>query len=589
MPTDSAYPRNQALYLPMRDGVRIAIDVWLPAGLAVGATVPTLMHATRYWRARGMVDRNLEADSNFAMAERLNGAGYAYVVVDARGTGASFGVCTASYSPDEVADYGEIVRWIAAQPWSNQRVGTFGISYAANTAELTATAAPSALKAIAPRFSDFDVYDQLLFPGGVFFDWFLRTWGDGNRKLDSNDICALSGVEGAACEELKRRVTGVKPVDADHDGSLLAAAVAEHAANHRVYDMRRNVEFKDDPVAWAGDTMLEACVWSHRDAIERSGVAYQAWASWLDAGTQLGALSRYNTFANPQQLIIGAWTHGARWEADPFHTGAEPREADLDTQYAQLLGFFNPLLRDDAPGHTPPRGIAYYVLNSGEWRTTPVWPPTGVSTQRWFLGAQQTLTTDAPAASGADDYTVDFSATTGPDNRWHTQFGGSIVRYPNRAAAAEKLLCYRSAPLERDLEVVGHPVVALQVASTHTDGAFYVYLEDVAPDGAVTYVTEGILRASQRAVSDATPPVATYGPWQRHLRADYAPLTPGEPTELRFALFPTAVRFERGHRLQVAIAGHDADSFLRIPAEGTPTITVQHGSWIELPVAEVDA
>ena len=128
--------------------------------------------------------------------------------------------------------------------------------------------------------------------------------------------------------------------------------------------------------------------------------------------------------------------------------------------------------------------------------------------------------------------------------------------------------------------------MSLQITSTHSDGAFYVYLEDVAPDGRVTYVTEGILRASQRAISSATPPAATFGPWQSHTRADFAPLTPGAVTELHFALFPTAVVFRQGHRLQLALAGHDADSFLRIPEDGTPTISVRHGSWIDLPIAD---
>src|SRR2546423_520236 len=124
--TPTGLPRNQALHIPMRDGVRIAIDIWLPAGLQPGERVPTLMRATRYWRARGMVDRSLEADSNFEGAEWLNGAGYAYVIVDARGSGASFGVSRRPWDEEEVADYGEVVTWIAAQPWSNGRVGTFG-------------------------------------------------------------------------------------------------------------------------------------------------------------------------------------------------------------------------------------------------------------------------------------------------------------------------------------------------------------------------------------------------------------------------------------------------------------------------------
>ena len=85
------YPENQALHVTMRDGVRIAIDVWLPETLEEGARIPTLMQATRYWRAYDVVSGNPEEDKFYVTAKRINAAGYAVVLVDARGSGASFG------------------------------------------------------------------------------------------------------------------------------------------------------------------------------------------------------------------------------------------------------------------------------------------------------------------------------------------------------------------------------------------------------------------------------------------------------------------------------------------------------------------
>lgn len=81
------------------------------------------MRATRYWRARGLVDAPLDRDSNFDEAERWNAAGYALVLVDGRGSGASFGTRRFELAEDEVRDYGEVADWIVAQPWSNGRVG----------------------------------------------------------------------------------------------------------------------------------------------------------------------------------------------------------------------------------------------------------------------------------------------------------------------------------------------------------------------------------------------------------------------------------------------------------------------------------
>ena len=120
------------------------------------------------------------------------------------------------------------------------------------------------------------------------------------------------------------------------------------------------------------------------------------------------------------------------------------------------------------------------------------------------------------------------------------------------------------------------------------DGAFHVFLESVDAEGEVTYVTEGELRALHRKVtpSDAAP-AAVYGPYHTFNRADSAPLVPGEVTVLEFELFPTSVRFRQDTRIQLSIAGADADTFERIPAQGDPVIQVHRaGSWIDLPVRE---
>jgi putative CocE/NonD family hydrolase len=116
----------------------------------------------------------------------------------------------------------------------------------------------------------------------------------------------------------------------------------------------------------------------------------------------------------------------------------------------------------------------------------------------------------------------------------------------------------------------------------------FAYLEDVAPDGRVTYLGEGQLRALHRAVSEAAPPYPVIGPYHTFHRADGAPLVPGTPTELTFALHPLSVRLEAGHRLRVAVAGADSDTFARIPAEGPLELEVHHGgaypSRIALPI-----
>ena len=580
--TSTGAPTNESRYLTMRDGVKIAIDLWLPA--APTGRIPTLIRATRYWRAVGFANPK-QPDSNLHEAEAVTGAGYALVLVDVRGSGASFGTWPSPWSRAEIADLGQVVDWIVRQPWSNGRVGAYGASYEGNTAEMLASVGRRAVKAVVPISDDFDPYAQNAFPGGIFSDWFVHVWNAGNQALDRNDVCALGGATGAKCRQLRKVVTGVKPVDGDVGGRLLRAAVRQHRRNIDVYAAGRELVFRDDRF---GPTTIDA--WSpfaYLPRLARAGVAVQAWAGWMDAGTVDGVLGRFMCARSPQMVIIGPWSHALGFDADPFHPADAPLRPSEVEQFRSHVAFLDPYLKGTSRP-TATRQIRYYTLGEGAWHTTSTWPPPGLTTQRWFFGANGSLDRERPTATnGADKYAVNFEATTGRRNRWHTQAGGDVV-YPDRTREDEKLLRYTSAPLERDLEITGHPVVTLDITSTATDGAFIVYLEDVAPSGRVTYITEGELRALHRKVSKRKPPYRVFGPYHSFLRADAEPLAPGRSAELRFALLPTSVLLRKGHRLRVAIAGHDKDTFARIPARGTPVVTVArssaHPSSIDLPV-----
>jgi len=178
---------------------------------------------------------------------------------------------------------------------------------------------------------------------------------------------------------------------------------------------------------------------------------------------------------------------------------------------------------------------------------------------------------------------------TGDKNRWHTQTGGQVF-YPDRAEEDKKLLTYTSPVLAADMEITGYPIVNLFITSTHTDGAFFVYIEDIDEKGVVTYLTEGEFRALHRKISTDPPPCRILVPYHSFMRKDAMPLVPGRIAELKFGLQPTSVVIRKGHRLRIAIAGADKNTFARIPAEGIPTISLAHNrrnaSWIELPVIE---
>jgi hypothetical protein len=209
--------------------------------------------------------------------------------------------------------------------------------------------------------------------------------------------------------------------------------------------------------------------------------------------------------------------------------------------------------------------------------------------RRLYLAEGQGLSERPPAAAqGSDEYRVDFTATSGITNRWYTQLGGVDVVYGKRGEQIAKLLSYRSEPLSRAMEITGHPVVTLWVRSSHEDGAFYVYLDAEAPDGRIVYLTDGQLRALHRKVSRKRPPYRVWEPYRSFERADGAPLVPGQVAELSFGLHPTSALIPEGWRLRLSIAGHDADNFARVPAEGNPLIAVERNrvraSHVELPV-----
>jgi uncharacterized protein len=236
--------------------------------------------------------------------------------------------------------------------------------------------------------------------------------------------------------------------------------------------------------------------------------------------------------------------------------------------------FFDHVLRSNPPEKIE-SSIHYYTMGQEEWHTTKTWPPAGVSIERLYLSEHHTLDLSAPSAAVASDsYTVDFTATTGKRTRWDTGIGGGDVVYPHRADADKKLLVYTSAPLEADTEITGTPILTVAMSSTASDGALHAYLEDVSPEGRVTYVDEGMLRVMDRKeVDPKTLPYVPLGPAHSFLRKDAEPLIPGEPATTRFSLFATSIVLRKGHRIQVVFAGADAGHFRRYPSEGTPTGT----------------
>jgi uncharacterized protein len=148
-------------------------------------------------------------------------------------------------------------------------------------------------------------------------------------------------------------------------------------------------------------------------------------------------------------------------------------------------------------------------------------------------------------------------------------------------------LGYDGAPLEQAVTITGTPVVTLNMASTHSDGLVIAYLEAVAPDGDVKYITEGVLRVIHHKETTDPTPYAEFGVARSFMKKDGAPLVPGVMTKIRIPMFATSIRLPKGYRIRVALAGAAKGLFDRYPDKGNPTWTVSRSSllpsFVDLP------
>jgi putative CocE/NonD family hydrolase len=591
--TPAGIRRARSRYVKMRDGVELAVSVYLPPDLKAGERVPVLMRTTRYWREPqiGWPLRMLAALHEASPDDLLdrqvayfNQRHFAVLLVDARGSGASGGHRDMEYSPAEVADMGEVAAWGAQQPWSNGNVGTFGISYEGSTAELAAVPNQPAIRAVMPLYDDFDVQPALQ-PGGVT-DRLLLEWSDAVAAMDRNEVCGAEQVKGWRCWRDRLLTPGVRPVDADPHGKQLAKMLSQHH-NINVGEAVAKLEFRDDKLGTFSMSDISPYGWRAR--IEASKVAMMVWCGWRDGEGCEGTLNRYRNFSNPQVVVIGPLSHGGDFNADPLAQKHTPPVPASEEQFRMEADFFDRVLRNGRP-EVIESSIQYYTMGQGQWHTTKTWPPAGLSGERLYFAEHNTLRAAVPATgSASDSYTVDFTASSGNQTVWHTGIGGGDVVYPDRAGEDKKLLIYTSEPLEKDLEITGTPVMTLEMSLTTSDGAVHAYLEDVSPEGRVTHLDEGLLRVLDRKeVDPKSLPYVPIGPAHSFLRKDAEPLTPGEVATIRFSMYPTSVLLPKGHRIRVALAGADAGLFQRYPAEGIPTWTVyreaKRASFIELPV-----
>lgn len=514
--------------IPMADGIRLAADLYAPAGF-VGSEAEPLPAVLDYIPYRK--DEVEVGGWGAWYYGDLARAGYVVARVDIRGTGSSEGVAVDEYSPDELADGSAVVEWLAAQPWCDGHVCMTGISYGGFTSLLVAGQAPPSLTAIAPMFFGEDRYAN----GDHYRGGLLGLWFD----------LGYYGTYLAAFNLL--------PPDPQLDD--WRERWSERLEHNEPYLLRWLRHQSDGPF-WRGGSVI--------DVVDRIRCPTLMIGGWRDAYPN-GPLRLFPRLAVPKSLLVGPWNHAVPDIAIPgpridyvreivawFDRWCGRRGEDEDSAPVRVF-----MQRWQPPD---PRRLDAV----GDWRAETTWPPAASRFLTLYPDASGVLA-EAPS-NGVDR--LRYAADVGPDGGLfcYMSFGQSGDQRRDDAQS----LVYDSAPLTDELAVLGPSVLRLRVTSPVEVLGFVGALSEVAPDGRSLAIARGALNATRRNGLECLEPI---------------PL--GEPIDLELSIDATGWVFATGHRIRLRLACADWPNLW--PTPYTATVEVDRaGSSLELPIVPAE-
>jgi uncharacterized protein len=544
-------------YLTMRDGVRLAISISRPSrnGKPIDGRFPVLWQHTLAIAAPGILSPNQASAMPGGYGAVTNLVYYGYVVaqVARRGQGPSFGKRRGYNDRSEAYDAYEVIDWLAAQPWSSGAVGIYGCSNTGDASMHAVTAANPNLKAAWAGCFSWEKYDGF-WRGGIY-----ANWGTGPERTVEQDMANI-------------------PVQGDEAKTLLRLAADEHQGGTVLTQMWSSMPFRDDYAPGVGSRFwYEGSIASYLPQMNASGTAIYIQGGWRDDLRGQGLLA-YANLRNDRHLVIGPWGHCQNGDFNML--------AEMHRFFDQHLKGINTSILIQDPIH-------YFTVNAPvgtEWRSAKAWPIAGTRTMNFFLNGNSPaggeLKPQEPSGSGSQTsftvrYDVDCPSLSRPP-------GGLLTGAPP-CPVEHGGPRFTTVPLKSDMEVTGDAGIDLWISSSVGDGNIFVYLEDVAPDGKVTQVTDARLKASLRKVS--RPKYENYGlPYHRSHSDDARPMKPGEPAQLVFAFLPASHVFKAGHRVRISVAGSDYRERDRTPASPAPIVTILNTpgnpSYISLPVID---
>jgi uncharacterized protein len=546
---DHVMQRDTDQRVVLRDGGYLLADVYRPTS---EGTFPVLIAASPYPRQiqdLGAPTAIIEAGNSKFFVTR----GYVHVIANLRGTSGSTGQW-GFFDDQEREDLFDLVEWAAAQPWSTGEVGMIGISYFAIAQIGAAAVRPPHLKAVFPFEVSPDLYEAA-YHYGLFSSSFITPWltmlGVVSPKRDSFWRGPVANTARRVLNEprVHRKVGNINGESAK--GVLQLLMRAPYAADPWDDLWRATaVDHQTRDAFWEGRTVVPV--------LDQVDIPVYVGCDWDNVPMHLsGTFSAWRGISgNPKARIALLPDGSTTWPWESMHVEA--------------LAWFDQHLKGRDTGILDGPPIRYWLPVAEEWRTAEVWPPT---TKFLELGLGSDGTLAAQPADGTREY---LCLGTGLDR-------------PARAHRSDPppVLYWQTEPLPADVDMAGNIELQLTATSTAMDTAWIVMLQDMAPDGSITDVTSGWLRASLREVDvDASEPGAPVLPCRN---PQLVPI--GELVDYRIPLVPNARRFEKDHRIRLMLTSDDQPKKIPVflgyrhsPVGNTSRNTVSSTSRLLIPV-----